>query len=335
MQRKVIYVTDSRATVHRSKGMLTVSVDGKRLDRWAVEDVERVVLVGNVQITTQALAILLAAGVHVGLMSGNGRFRGQLVSPESGNVFVRLAQHARHGDPAFRLAFARELVDAKVANTRQLILRHRRNHPASEAVLTPLLAQIDALQPELSATNDLDQLRGFEGAAAAAWFQAFGTMVRTPFLFERRSQRPAHNEVNALLNLGYTLLTFEIAGRLEAVGFDPRVGFYHGIRYGRSSLALDLIEPHRVEVIDRLVLSSLNRRMFSPSDFHDVGPAKGVRLLPKALRRFLALYEERLGAVGEPDSPRAAIDTQIAALRKRVLLGSTPPADAPTEGDTP
>ena len=53
--------------------------------------------------------------------------------------------------------------------------------------------------------------------------------------------------IDALLNLGYTLLSVEIAGRLEASGFDPRIGYYHGIRYGRQSLALDLLESHRVD----------------------------------------------------------------------------------------
>ena len=47
-----------------------------------------------------------------------------------------------------------------------------------------------------------------------------------------------------LLNLGYVLLGTEIASRLEAAGFDPRIVYFHGLRHGRSRLPLDLLEPH-------------------------------------------------------------------------------------------
>ncbi|MBK9265639.1 MAG: CRISPR-associated endonuclease Cas1 [Polyangiaceae bacterium] len=167
----------------------------------------------------------------------------------------------------------------------------------------------------------MDALRGVEGAAAARYFQAFDVMVQPPFRFERRSKHPAHNSVNALLNLGYTLLTGEIAGKLEHAGFDPRVGYYHGVRCGRSSLALDVIEPHRADVIDRLTLSILNRRMLGVDDFEDKRE-HGIRLAPDALRRYLSLYEHAMGeASAEGNSPRARIRQSVEALRRAVMAG--------------
>lgn len=146
-------------------------------------------------------------------------------------------------------------------------------------------------------------------------------MVQPPFRFERRSKHPAHNAVNALLNLGYTLLTGEIASSLELAGFDPRVGFFHGVRCGRSSLALDVIEPFRAEVIDRFTLSILNRRMLTMDDFDDKHEL-GIRLEPEALRRYLALYEHAMGeALPEGESPRARIRASVGALRKAVMVG--------------
>jgi CRISPR-associated protein Cas1 len=320
MQRKAVYVTHQGARVHRADGQVAVSVDRTTLERWAPDELDRVLLFGNVQITTQVLALLLRSGVHVSLLTTAGRYRGQLASPESGNVFVRLAQHARYGDPDFRLAFARDLVRAKVAGAREQVLRYRRNHPDSAELMESAAGRMEAVVAMLDRAADIEAVRGIEGAAAAAYFTAFDGMVRAPFVFERRSKHPAHNPVNALLNLGYTLLGGEIAGRLETVGFDPRIGFFHGVRYGRSSLALDLIEVHRVQVIDRLTLSILNRRMLAPEDFQDRGPRLGIRLSPVALKRYLALYE---AAMGDPapggGRPRERIQDQINALRTAVL----------------
>ncbi len=72
---------------------------------------------------------------------------------------------------------------------------------------------------------------------------------------------------NSSLSLGYVMLTNEIGAMLEAQGFDPCVGYLHGIRYGRKSLALDVVEPFRQPVIDRLTLRLLNKRQVSETDF--------------------------------------------------------------------
>lgn len=341
MQRKAIYITSPGARLQRSDGTLAVSIEGRVLERFAADQIGRVMLFGNAQLTTQALSLLFQVGASVAFFSGSGRYRGQLVSPESGNVFVRLAQHQRYGDVPFRLRLARDLVATKLTAARDRITRFANNHPDTAAALVPARDRIEGALGQLAAAANDATLRGLEGAAAAAYFSAFNHMVRPPFLFERRSQHPAHNPVNALLNLGYTLLTIEISGQLEAAGFDPRIGYYHGVRYGRQSLALDLIEAHRVDVIDRLTLSILNRRMFTLTDFAQAGSEPGVRLTPAALSRYLALYEAALGSPlpGE-ETARVRIQCQVHDLRKAILGqepsdSSDPPLPDEASSDNP
>ena len=329
MERKSIYVTQVGARIHRADGVIAISVDRAVAGRWPPEGIEHVLIFGNAQVTTQALALLFRHGVHVSFFTPGGRYRGQLVPPESGSVFVRLAQHARFADGAFRLAFARALIAAKLHAARLLVRRFGRNHPESADAIQGAATRLEDAERRLGEQEDLEALRGVEGSAAAEYFGAFDGMVRSPFRFERRSKHPAHNAVNALLNLGYTLLAGEIAGRLEAAGFDPRIGYFHGVRYGRSSLALDLIEAHRVDAIDRLTLALLNRRVLAPEDFEDRGGTYGVRLLPPALRRYLAHYEAAMGETTTAgDTPRARVRAQVAELRRAVMGG---PAPAPRE----
>lgn len=323
MERRALYVTQPQARVQVADGLIAVAIEHTIVERFAPAELDRVLLFGNVQVTTQAIAVLLEHAAHVAFFSGSGRYRGQLVGPERGSVFLRLAQHARHADPRFRLELARHLIADKCRAGRALLRRHARNHPEVAAELEQAARALDVALDRLPDVDSEQTLRGVEGAAAAAYFAAFDRMVRPPFSFERRSRHPAHNATNALLNLGYVLLGNEIASRLEAAGFDPRVGYFHGLRYGRASLALDLLEPHRVPVIDRLTLSVLNRRMFRPDDFEDRGGDLGVRMTPAALRRYVALYESTLG---EPppdgDAPRARIQRQVDRLRRAVMAGT-------------
>ena len=323
MKTKAIYVTEQGARLCRRDSLVAVELEGAVVDRWPVDEVSRVLVFGNVQVTTQLLSLLMREGIQVAFFSSGGRDRGQGVSPESGNVFVRLAQHARYMDPDFRLPLARALVHDKIQGARALLLRHRRNHPEAADPIAGAVRTLDQVLPRLAATPDAQVLRGLEGEAAAAYFAVFDTMVRAPFTFERRSKHPAHNPVNAMLNLGYTLLAVEIAGRLEAAGFDPRVGFYHGVRYGRISLALDIMEPFRAAVVDRLTLALLNRRMFTPRDF-DAQPTQ-VRFSPPAFRRYITLFEHAMAETSPTvPSARDRLDQQIAHLRTSVLSG--PPA---------
>jgi len=98
-------------------------------------------------------------------------------------------------------------------------------------------------------------------------------------------------EQGAVLSLGYTLLANELQSLLDAIGFDPYLGFYHRVRYGRPSLALDLLEEFRAPLVDRFALFLNNKAMLTPEDFDSPG-RRGVRLKPAALKKYLARYEE-------------------------------------------
>ena len=75
------------------------------------------------------------------------------------------------------------------------------------------------------------------------------------------------DNVNAMLSFFYTLLTNMCASALECVGLDPYVGFMHTDRPGRVSLALDMMEELRPVLVDRFVLTMINRKMVNKKDF--------------------------------------------------------------------
>jgi len=99
--------------------------------------------------------------------------------------------------------------------------------------------------------------------------------------------------VNALLSFGYTIATSEVARHLTAAGFDTRIGVLHGVRYGRESLPLDLVEEFRAPMVDRFTLKALHLRQLVPDDF-ETRDDGAVRLTDDARRRYLELWEEML-----------------------------------------
>lgn len=139
--------------------------------------------------------------------------------------------------------------------------------------------------------KNLDELRGVEGMASKIYFSAFPDLIDlTRWSWKGRSQHPAADPVNALLNYGYAFLEREVRIAIALSGMDARFGFFHSNDGRKDSLVYDLMEFFRQPVIDRFVLTLLNRRMIAPDDFDK--SKTDCRLTFDAVKIFCTRYEE-------------------------------------------
>lgn len=285
----IIYLTEQGSKLSRTSKRLVIEKDGQTLLEIPEFKVERVLIFGNVQITTQAMAFLLDGGIEVSFLSLYGKYRGRLSPVESKNAQLRIHQYQRHIDTEFKVTLAKAIVQAKLHNGRELLMRYARNHP--EIDFSRDTAQMAECISHIEHKQSVNSVMGVEGTAASVYFGAFGKMLRKELGFERRQRRPPKDPVNALLSLGYTLIGNEMHSILCAVGFDPYIGFFHGIDYGRPSLALDLIEPFRHAIIDRFTLYLVNNHILTEKDFDNKGD-EGILLHDDARKRYFAEYEK-------------------------------------------
>lgn len=95
-------------------------------------------------------------------------------------------------------------------------------------------------------TDIAPSLRGWEGAASKVYFELLGKVVPTKYRFEGRSQHPARDLFNCMLNYAYGILYGRIEGALIKAGVDPYVGVFHRDDYNRPVLVFDVIEVFRV-----------------------------------------------------------------------------------------
>lgn len=163
-------------------------------------------------------------------------------------------------------------------------------------------AMADGFQQDLRnvrRAENLGQLLGVEGQAAARYFGSFSSMLSRSdkgdsmkFQFEKRNRRPPADPVNALLSYSYSLLVRTWTVVLTAVGLDAYRGFYHQPRYGRPALALDMMEPFRPLLADSSVIQAINNGEVRPTDF--ISTAGSVALTEDGRKRFIATYERRL-----------------------------------------
>jgi CRISPR/Cas system-associated endonuclease Cas1 len=88
-----LYLTEQGATLRKEQNRLVVERDGERLA--AIHDfkVERVV-VGNVQVTTQAVSYLLDRGIDTAFLSQHGRLKGRLAPTSRRTAALRRCEPA-------------------------------------------------------------------------------------------------------------------------------------------------------------------------------------------------------------------------------------------------
>jgi CRISPR-associated protein Cas1 len=285
-----LYVTEQGARLEKEYKRLLVTKDDEVLLRVPLSRVSDVVLVGWTGATTPALLALLDAGIGLAFVNRSGTLRGRLVPPMPKNIPLRHQQYAQAQDETFCLEVARAIVGGKLRNQRTLARRLCRSRTGLDE---SLIERISRAVKGVKAADDLDSLRGLEGAGARAYFQILRQALSEEWGFEKRVRRPPGDPVNALLSLGYTLLGHSLMSAIEVVGLDPYDGFFHADKYGRPALALDLVEEFRSVIVDSVVLTVVNKGILDPNDFRP-GPKGGVLLTQRGLRQFLAQYSARL-----------------------------------------
>jgi CRISPR-associated protein Cas1 len=302
-----LYVTEQGAKLTReSRRLLVVRGEETLLDVPTIK-VERVLIFGYCQITTQALELLLNEGIPAAFLSMEGRLKGTLEPTRSKNIPLRVAQYETCRKPDLCLAVAGRIVGGKIRNQLRLVQRFAHNRP--ELDFTRTQSDLNRLLGEVGRKTALGGLLGLEGQATAVYFDAFRRMFNR-LGFERRTRRPPTDPVNSLLSLGYTMLANEYLSAVAAIGLDPHLGYFHCISYGRPSLALDLCEELRHPLVDMLTLDLINRAILKEDDFSQ--ESGGFMLLPEARKRYFAKYERRVTIRFK--HPRTGQSTHVRAI---------------------
>ncbi len=292
-----LYLMTEGAYLHRDGLALKVEVEKEERLRVPVHHLESVVAMEQVMVSPSAMGLLAENGVSLTFLSYSGRLLARVDAPVSGNVVLRRKQFRAADDSAKCLALAKSFTAGKLQNARNTLLRAARDiekGPDSEALDQAARDLADSLRA-LERVESLEEVRGHEGSAARAYFGVFDRLFsqqKLDFVMDGRNRRPPKDPVNALLSFLYALLLHDCVAALSATGLDPNVGFLHGDRPGKPSLALDMMEEFRTLLADRLVLAMVNRKQVAAKGF-EKREGGGVEMDNGTRKAVVAAWQER------------------------------------------
>lgn len=277
----------------------TIIVKREDLDdiRIPLHNIESVLAFGYTGASPALMGALAERNISLCFLTQNGRFLSRIIGESHGNILLRKEQYRISDDEPRSLEIAKQIISAKIHNSRWIIERAIRDYPLRldiEKLKNRSLYLQDMISQAQSSKN-LEELRGIEGKSASSYFGVFDDLIlqqKEHFFFKSRSRRPPLDNINAMLSFGYTLLANDTAAALESVGLDAYAGFLHRDRPGRISLALDIMEEFRGPLVERMVISMINKKVVSGKGF--IKEESGGIIMKKDTRDvFLKTWQER------------------------------------------
>lgn len=163
--------------------------------------------------------------------------------------------------------------------------------------------------------------------AKIVYFEALAGSVEERFYFRGRSKRPAKDPFNAMLNMGYSMLSQEIKGELENHGLCAYAGFLHQDRAQHAALVSDMIEEWRAVIVDSTVLSLIQGHEIGTEHFYFeeencLFTKEGLRIFIAKLERKMFTQTKYLEYIDKPMDFRKAIWHQCECMARLVETGN-------------
>ncbi len=292
-----LFVTTQGAYLSQYGEALQVKVEDETKLQLPLHCLGGIVCFGRVSMSPWLMGKCAEQGIAISFLSEQGKFLARVLGFTPGNVLLRREQYRRADDEGASAAIARNIVAAKIANARTVLLRSARDYPeaAGRGEVETAAGRLAYAAQRVQQVGQLDPIRGIEGESANAYFGVFRHLITAPqdrFEFTGRSRRPPLDPVNAMLSFLYAMLGHDARAACESAGLDSQVGFLHRDRPGRAGLALDLIEEFRPFLADRLVLSLINRQQVRADGFRRAETG-GVEMDDDTRKAVITAYQKR------------------------------------------
>lgn len=312
----LLYIDKSDCVIGKQDNRISVKYKDGLVRTIPIEGVDGITILGHAQVTTQCIQECLSRGISLSYFSKGGKYFGRLCS--TGHIKAQLQRkQASLYDTPFALELSKKIINAKIHNQLVVLRRYARS---TRQDISDIEIQMKSALKKIPYTKKSEELIGYEGTAAKAYFKGLSRCIKPEFQFKGRSKRPPRDPFNSMISLGYSILMNELYGEIESKGLNPYFGFLHKDAEKHPTLASDMMEEWRAVLIDSCVMSMINGNEVNISDFYSEND-EGVYISKEALRKYIKKLEYKfqvcqkyLDYVEYPISFRTAIAFQMCSL---------------------
>lgn len=251
------------------------------------------------RISSDAALLAIEREIEVLFVDGSGKPSGRIWSVKYGSVSTIRRRQLAFVESKASIEWLKELIGEKLDNQVALLLSITSADKSLREVHKHSIERIQNIREKLKTASGetlqdvLPTFRGWEGSASKYYFAAISACLPGNLRFQNRSQNPATDVFNMLLNYAYGMLYGKVEGALIRSGIDPYIGVMHRDDYNRPVLVYDVIERYRVWA-DYVVFGLASQQVFT-TDCYSVKPDgsywlenSGKRILIQSLNDYLS-----------------------------------------------
>ena len=235
----------------RKDDQLVIYKDGKKhaIDP---QKVTSIIVYKGALISSDAILLAVENSIDIIFMDKIGKPRARMWSPKIGGVATIRRQQLNFTFSPQAVKWIKGILKEKIDNQIALLLSFYPEDKSTAQQFDTILnrlsdykTKIDSVKGDII-TEVAASLRGWEGAANKQYFSGINLILPEQYRFVERSQHPARDPFNAMLNYAYGILYGKIEAALIRAGIDPYIGVLHREDYNRPVLTFDVIEKYRV-----------------------------------------------------------------------------------------
>ncbi len=256
-------------SIHKKDNQLAIHENSEILDSIKASEVNDITIVGKGYVTFDALNLMAQNNIKLIAINPRGQLTYTLGSPDWRNVTLRKQQY-QLSENKLGLKISKEIIKCKMKNQKATLTTLNKNKQLKKVFnyrskIDEIIKQIDELNLNGNNEKQRRKLMGLEGKASNEYWMGVKYFIPKEIEFTKRTKQPT-DLLNSMLNYGYAILSSEITKSILVNGLDPYCGFLHFDMDRRTSLTFDLIEPFRQQIVDKTVISLINRKQITNDD---------------------------------------------------------------------
>lgn len=246
LEKKIILVFthEGEKITFKNDNVVIFDADDKIKFQLSCYNLFALFIVGGITLTSGIISRSKKFGFSIIFFSAGFKPYANINFALEGNFLLREKQYTT----TISTDIAKQLIINKIENQRDT-LKHLRNKELKDG--------IKKLEETIQKLNDEEmgsyEIMGFEGTSAKIYFNR----IFKEFGWHGRQPRVKRDEINLLMDIGYTVLFNYLEAILNIYGFDIYKGNLHKEFYKRKSLVCDIIEPFR-PIVDYKIRKVIN-----------------------------------------------------------------------------
>jgi len=279
-----LHVATPALSLGISKGKFTLKKYGKIQSSYPISQIKRIILEGKgFSLSSNVIKRCADDSISIDFIDKNMMPYASLLTYKASTTQT-IQQQALLLNTPTQLAIAKEFIRGKAKNQLNYIKYLHRYHNLMGKSIKSMQNNIS----KIKFAKSIDELMGYEGSISVSYWEGLRLSIEIPF--EKRVTFGAKDIVNSSLNYGYAILYGKVQYSLVMAGLSLNISYLHTLDDNKPTLTYDMIEEFRSFIVDRTIISMLNKNEPIKLDSKGLLTKQSRQLISKNIKEKLGSY---------------------------------------------